>query len=71
MPSVAVIIPVLDEAEAIGRVIAAIPRSAVTEIGVVDGGSRDQTAEIAQGAGARVAFERRHGYGWACASGIG
>jgi glycosyltransferase involved in cell wall biosynthesis len=69
--SVAVVIPVLDEAEAIGRVVAAIPRSAVTEIIVVDGGSRDQTVEVALAAGARVVVERRRGYGRACASGAG
>jgi glycosyltransferase involved in cell wall biosynthesis len=68
-PSVGVIIPVLDEAEAIGRVVTAIPPSVVTEIVVVDGGSRDQTAEVARAAGARVIVERRRGYGRACARG--
>jgi glycosyltransferase involved in cell wall biosynthesis len=68
--SIAVIIPVYDEAEAIGTVVAAIPRSVVSEIVVVDGGSRDNTVEIAQQAGARVVVETRRGYGRACATGV-
>lgn len=36
---------------------------------MVDGGSRDRTAEVARDAGARVVVEPRRGYGRACASG--
>lgn len=68
--SVSVIIPALDEEESIGRVLAAIPRDEVEEIIVVDGGSTDDTAAIAQAAGARVIYEPRRGYGQACAAGV-
>ncbi len=68
-PSIAVVIPVLDEEDAIGRVVAGIPRELVEDVVVVDGGSRDRTAEVARAAGARVVVERRPGYGRACASG--
>jgi glycosyltransferase involved in cell wall biosynthesis len=68
-PRVAVIIPVLDEEAAIGQVLAELPPLAL-EIIVVDNGSRDRTAEIAQAAGARVVREPRRGYGQACLAGI-
>ena len=68
-PSIAVIIPALDEEQAIGRVIAAIPAGA-REIVVVDNGSRDRTAHVARVAGARVVGEPRRGYGQACLAGI-
>ena len=64
-----VVIPALDEEQAIGRVIADIP-AWVDEIVVADNGSRDRTAEIAEGAGARVVYEREQGYGAACQAGI-
>jgi glycosyltransferase involved in cell wall biosynthesis len=51
---VAVVIPTLDEAESIQGVVAEIPRDVVREIIVVDGGSRDGTAELAAAAGARI-----------------
>ena len=68
-PRIVVIIPALDEEAAIGRVLAEIPKL-VSEVIVVDNGSRDRTAEVARGAGARVVFEPRRGYGQACLSGI-
>ena len=68
-PRIAVIIPALDEEEAIGRVIAEIPRPPGDVI-VVDNGSRDRTAEVARRAGARVVREPRRGYGQACLAGI-
>jgi len=69
-PSVCVVIPVFNEAQAIGKVVSAIPRAIVCEIIVVDGGSSDGTALVAQNAGARVILEQRRGYGRACASGV-
>jgi glycosyltransferase involved in cell wall biosynthesis len=68
-PRISVIIPAVDEEEAIGLVIAEIP-AAVHEVIVVDNGSRDRTAEVARAAGARVVSEPRRGYGRACLAGI-
>ncbi len=67
---VSVIIPALDEEEAIGDVIRAIPRAIADEVLVVDNGSTDRTTERARMAGARVVFEPRRGYGRACLAGI-
>ena len=67
--SVAVVIPALNEAEAIGAVIAEIPRALGAEVIVVDGGSSDGTAEAAAAAGARVIRPEGLGYGRACAAG--
>jgi glycosyltransferase involved in cell wall biosynthesis len=66
---ISVIIPAVDEEEAIGLVIAEIPPIA-HEVIVVDNGSRDRTAEVARAAGARVVSEPRRGYGRACLAGI-
>jgi rSAM/selenodomain-associated transferase 2/rSAM/selenodomain-associated transferase 1 len=49
-----VIIPTLDEAQIIGKNVAAISPNSRTEIIVVDGGSRDGTAEIAESLGIKV-----------------
>jgi glycosyltransferase involved in cell wall biosynthesis len=70
MPEIVVIIPVLNEADAIGHVIGDIPEELVDEIIVVNNGSTDQTARIAAEAGAVVLSEPRRGYGWACLRGI-
>jgi glycosyltransferase involved in cell wall biosynthesis len=64
-----VIIPAVDEEAAIGRVLAEVP-SLVSEVIVVDNGSRDRTADVARAAGARVVHEPRRGYGQACLTGI-
>ena len=68
-PRVALVIPTLNEEEAIGRVIAAVPRATVDDIIVVDSGSTDRTVERAQAAGARVVSLRERGYGRACRAG--
>ena len=68
-PRIAVVIPALDEEEAIGLVVSEIPR-VVSDVIVVDNGSRDRTAEVATAAGARVVPEPRRGYGQACLTGI-
>jgi glycosyltransferase involved in cell wall biosynthesis len=65
-----VIIPCLDEEDAIATVVAAARAYGATEIIVVDGGSRDRTVEHATGAGARVVVEPRRGYGRAVQAGI-
>ncbi|QKI88455.1 glycosyltransferase family 2 protein [Thiomicrorhabdus xiamenensis] len=64
MPSVAVIIPCLNEAQTIAKVIADV-RSALPEsrIYVYDNNSTDQTADIASAAGAVVRKEVRRGKG--------
>jgi glycosyltransferase involved in cell wall biosynthesis len=70
VPEVTVIIPAFNEAEAITRVIADIPREVVSEVVVVNNNSTDATAERAQSAGATVVYEGRQGYGFACLAGI-
>jgi len=66
---IGVVIPALDEEQAIAHVIADIPEW-VDDIVVVDNGSRDRTAEVAKTAGARVVRESERGYGAACQAGI-
>ena len=66
---VVVIIPVLNEEDAILCVLNDIPDLA-QEVIVVDNGSEDDTAARAASAGARVVHEPRRGYGQACLAGI-
>ncbi len=66
---VAAVIPVLNEAESLPHVLAEFPPGTVDEIVVVDGGSSDETVELARAAGARVLVEKQRGYGRACLSG--
>jgi len=78
VPSVAVIIPALDEEEPLGAVLAALPRAGgpdgpgfrVREVVVADNGSRDRSAAVARAAGATVVTEPRRGYGSACLAGL-
>lgn len=65
---IALVVPVLDEAEAIGPALARVPRSLVDRVIVADGGSRDGTPERARAAGAEVLSVGR-GYGRACFEG--
>jgi glycosyltransferase involved in cell wall biosynthesis len=67
---VSAIIPCLDEETAIGSVVTAVLAQHVSEVVVVDGGSRDRTAGQAEAAGARVIVEQRRGYGRAIQAGI-
>lgn len=67
---VSMVIPCLNEEEAIGPLIAEILAEGVDEIVVVDNGSTDRTAETAKAAGARVVAEPTPGYGRACAAGV-
>ncbi len=69
-PRVVVLIPALDEEDALPRVLAEIPADAVECVVVVDNGSRDRTAEVARAAGARVVREPVRGYGQACLAGL-
>ncbi len=65
---VCIVIPVLNEEEAIGGVVTRIPRDAVDQIIVADGGSKDRTVAIAEENGARVLHAGK-GYGRACIEG--
>lgn len=67
---VSVVVPTHNEASAIGRVLADLPRDLVTEILVVDSNSTDGTPDIAAKMGARVLQEPRRGYGRACLTGL-
>jgi len=62
---ITVIIPAINEAEAIGYVLDEIPKSA-SEVIVVDNGSKDNTVAVAKNHGALVLNESRRGYGYAC-----
>ena len=66
---ISVVIPTLNEEQAIGEVVSAVPADRVHEIIVVDNGSTDDTANRASSAGARVIQESRLGYGSACLAG--
>src|SRR5205814_8416550 len=68
-PLVALVIPTLNEEEAIVGVVAAVPRGVVDDIIVVDSGSTDRTVENARAAGARIVELRERGYGRACRAG--
>jgi len=65
-----VIIPALNEEQAIAGVVRGIPRPLVRQVYVVDNGSADATAKVAREAGAIVVTEPRRGYGSACLAGI-
>jgi glycosyltransferase involved in cell wall biosynthesis len=66
----AVIIPALNEAGNIGRLVEEIRATLPAAVIVVDNGSNDGTAVAAAAAGAQVVTEPRRGYGYACAAGV-
>ncbi|MFN3597810.1 MAG: glycosyltransferase family 2 protein [Rubricoccaceae bacterium] len=68
LPAVAVVIPALNEAASIGRVLADLPP--VGLVVVCDNGSTDGTAALARAAGATVVPAPRRGYGAACLAGL-
>lgn len=63
-----VILPVLDESEALPWVLRRMPAGYAPI--VVDNGSSDGSAEIARALGARVVSEPRRGFGAACYAGL-
>lgn len=69
-PIIDVIIPVYNEADSIGKVIAEIPAQLVRHIIVCNNGSTDDTADIALKAGAKVLHQPIKGYGNACLKGM-
>lgn len=76
MSKISIIIPALNEEEAIEGVIRAIPKDELRGMGfdvqilVVDGNSWDKTKELASKAGAEVIIEPRRGYGRAYKTGF-
>jgi hypothetical protein len=65
-----VVIPCLNEEDAIAGVVREVLAQGVDEVIVVDNGSTDTTAVRAREAGARVVSEPVRGYGRACATGL-
>jgi Glycosyl transferase family 2 len=74
-PRVTVVLPCLDERDAVGLCVrqaadALVAAGLAGEVLVVDNGSTDGSAEIAVAAGARVVVEPRRGYGRALRTGF-
>ncbi len=67
---IAVLIPALNEEDALPSVLTAIPVEVVGEVVVVDNGSTDRTVDLAKGHGATVLHEAEKGYGAACLRGL-
>ena len=70
-PSVAVLIPALDEEETLPGLLADLQQRSVGPVVVVDNGSSDGTADVAVESGAYLVTEPERGYGAACLAGIG
>ena len=68
--NVLVIIPIRNEEITIAAVIKELSLYGLSKIRVVDNGSSDRSAEIAQQAGAEVVYESIAGYGQACWRGL-
>ncbi len=67
-PALDIVLPCLDEADALPWVLSRIPASARAI--VVDNGSRDSSAELARRGGAVVVACTQRGYGAACHAGL-
>lgn len=63
-------IPALNEEEGIGKVLDSMPNPVVSDIIVVDNGSTDKTAQVAERKGAIVVKEPKKGYGSAYKTGF-
>jgi glycosyltransferase involved in cell wall biosynthesis len=68
--NIAIVIPALNEEDALRYLLPEIPQPSARWVIVVDNGSTDATASVAQSAGAVVVKEARRGYGRACLSGF-
>ena len=73
---ISVLIPALNEREAIKRTVQAIPKAELEGMGyevevlVIDNGSTDGSGGLAKQAGATVVFEGKRGYGYAYKAGF-
>jgi len=67
---VAIVIPALNEEAAIHQLLAELPQDFAQWVIVVDNGSTDATASVAQKSGAIVTTEPMRGYGRACLKGF-
>ena len=67
--TIAILLPARNEAEALPAVLSHMP-ALVDVVVVIDNGSNDSTAEVAQSYGVRVVSESKPGYGKACLAGI-
>lgn len=73
VPRITAVIPALNEAHSIARVVEGLSRQVppvLHRIIVVDNGSNDGTGEQARRAVADVVREERRGYGYACRAGL-
>lgn len=71
--NIAIIIPALNEEEALRKLLAELNSTLppnLARVIVVDNGSTDQTAQVARDAGAEVVSESQRGYGRACWQGF-
>jgi glycosyltransferase involved in cell wall biosynthesis len=68
--TITVVIPCLNEEDAVGHTLGKIP-DVIDEIIVADNGSTDNSPVIAEKGGAKVVIEPRRGYGYALKAGIG
>jgi glycosyltransferase involved in cell wall biosynthesis len=69
-PDVAIVVPVLDEAEALPSLLSELSElDLLTHTVFVDNGSRDGSAALIAEAGGAVIEEPRRGYGYACLTG--
>jgi glycosyltransferase involved in cell wall biosynthesis len=68
--TVAIVIPALNEEAALHHLLAELPSNFAQWVIVVDNGSTDATAAVAQCSGAVVASEPLRGYGRACLKGF-
>jgi rSAM/selenodomain-associated transferase 2 len=59
LSGISIIIPALNEAEALGAALESAEGAAVTEVILVDGGSEDETVQLARSHGANVASAPR------------
>ncbi len=67
--TLSVVIPCLNEEKGIAKVLKGMP-DCVDEVVVVDNGSMDGTAAVAESLGAKIIFEKEKGYGRAYGAGL-